>query len=107
MYKQNQMAKTTLKVNQSYEGERIEEKINRIVNNNEPITDGAPIIYTERKDGVQAGFNIRTDRFDVALDAMDIVSKQHLAKREQRAEMKIVRDDETKNDGEAKSTQGT
>ena len=35
-----------------YEGETIEQKVNRIVNNNEPITDGAPIIFTERKDGV-------------------------------------------------------
>ena len=26
-----------------YEGETIEQKVNRIVNNNEPITDGAPL----------------------------------------------------------------
>ena len=33
-----------------YEGETIEQKVNRIVNNNEPITDGAPIIFTDRYD---------------------------------------------------------
>ena len=32
-----------------FEGEQIEEKVRRIVNNNEPITDGAPIIFTEKK----------------------------------------------------------
>ena len=37
---------------QTKEGEYIEEKVRRITENNEPIEDGAPIIYTERKDGV-------------------------------------------------------
>ena len=32
-----------------FEGEQIEAKVRRIVNNNEPITDGAPIIFTEKK----------------------------------------------------------
>ena len=32
-----------------FEGEQLEEKVRRIVNNNEPITDGAPIIFTEKK----------------------------------------------------------
>ena len=39
---------------------QIEEKVRRIVNNNEPITDGAPIIFTEKKDGVLPEYNIRT-----------------------------------------------
>jgi hypothetical protein len=82
MYKQNRTTPTTLKVNQTYEGERIEEKIQRIVNNKEPITDGAPIIYTERKEGVQPQYNIRTDRWEVAIDAMDKVSKSYKAKRD-------------------------
>ena len=34
---------------ETFEGETIETKVNRIVNNGEPIKDGAPIIYTERK----------------------------------------------------------
>ena len=32
-----------------FEGGQIEEKVRRIVDNNEPITDGAPIIFTEKK----------------------------------------------------------
>ena len=76
--------KTTLIVNNSYEGERIEEKIARILNNKEPITDGAPPVYTERSAGVLPETNIRTDRWDVALEAMDKVTKSHRAKREAR-----------------------
>ena len=63
--------RTTLKVNNSVEGEEIEQKIRRIVENKGPIEDGAPIIYTERKDGVIPAYNIRTDKWDITLTAMD------------------------------------
>jgi hypothetical protein len=72
---------TGFNVNNSVEGETIEEKIERVVNNNEPITDGAPIIYTDRRDGVLPAYDIRTDRFEVAIEAMDKVSASQLAKR--------------------------
>ena len=62
------------------EGETIEEKVTRIVENKEPITDGAPIIYTNRDDGIIAAYNIRTDRWDIAQAAMDEVHKQYAAK---------------------------
>lgn len=80
--------KTTLRVNNAYEGETIEQKIFRITNNKEPITDGAPLIYTDRSEGVQPDYNIRTDRFEVAIDAMDKVTKAQQAKREERAKAK-------------------
>jgi len=69
----------------SYNGETIEEKVFRITVNKEPIKDGAPLIYVDKDSGVQAGFNIRTDRFEVAVEAMNKVTKSHLAKREQKA----------------------
>ena len=50
------------------------EKVARVVENKEPIEDGAPIIYTERKDGVIPAYNIRTDKWDIALTAMDQVN---------------------------------
>ena len=52
--------------------------------------------------GCLAGYNIRTDRFELAVDAMDYVSRSKYAQRE--ARMKIVNDEEI--DGEAKSTVG-
>ena len=45
---------------ESYEGETMEAKVQRVVINKEPIEDGAPIIYTEKKDGVLPQYNIRT-----------------------------------------------
>ena len=73
---------STLFVNNSLEGESIETKVCRIVNNGEPISDGAPLIYTEWKDGVKEEYNIRTDRFDIALNAMDYVTASNRAKRD-------------------------
>lgn len=73
---------TLLNVNTSTEGETIEMKVERIVNNNEPIEDTAPMIYTDRMEGVNAGYDIRTDRMDIAIDAMDLASKVATAKRE-------------------------
>lgn len=84
MYNKQTPNKTTLSINKTYYGERIEQKINRIVNNKEPISDGAPLIYTDRKDGVLPQYDIRTDRWEIAMDAMDMVDKSHKAKREMR-----------------------
>nr|DAQ38322.1 MAG TPA: hypothetical protein [Microviridae sp.] len=57
------------------EGERIELKIDRMTQNNEPIGENAPLIYTARKDGVIAAYDIRTDKWDIALDAMEKVNR--------------------------------
>lgn len=65
---------------ETYEGESIEAKMRRVIQNKEPITDGAPIIYTEKKDGVLPQFNIRTDKWDIALEAMDKVQGNRIAK---------------------------
>lgn len=84
MYKYRKAIRTTMKQNIGYSGERLEEKIQRILSNKEPIKDGAPLIYTERKDGIQPAYNIRTDRMEVALDAMDKADKIWKAKRKDR-----------------------
>lgn len=62
-------------------GETIENKVNRIVNNNEPIRDGAPLIYNERSAGISPDCDIRTDRFAVAVEAMTKVQRAKVAKR--------------------------
>lgn len=64
-----------LKSVEIYEGESIETKCARILQNKEPITDTAPIIYTAKEDGVLPAYNIRTDRFDVAMDAYDKIAR--------------------------------
>jgi len=93
MYKKNvKYAKGGFKINNATQGETIEQKVERILDNKEPIKDGAPLIYTDRKDGVQAGYNIRTDRWEVAVEAMDKVAKTKTAQRENRAKMEVVKD---------------
>lgn len=67
----------------AYISETLETRINRIVNNKEPIQDSTPIIYTERKDGVKPEYDIRTDRFEIALDAMDAIARTKTGQREQ------------------------
>ena len=55
-----------------YEAESIEEKVRRIVNECEPIEDGAPIIFQERIDGVKPEFGYRdweTDRKSTRLNS--------------------------------------
>lgn len=88
MYKTKTHSGTKLRINNSMVGERFETKIERITVNKEPITDGAEIIYTDRKEGVIPAYNIRTDRFDVALDAMTVVAKTDIAKRAGKVEEK-------------------
>lgn len=81
-YKIKKQRPTTIRSNKSYQGETIEQKIQRIVSNKEPISDNAPRIYTERKNGVMPEHDIRTDRWEVAVDAMDKVTASMRAKRE-------------------------
>lgn len=92
MYRKNTVHRTSLRVNTSVEGETIEQKVERIVNNKEPITDGAPLLYSERSEGVVAGYDIRTDRWEIAADAMDAVSRDKQAKRDARV-VKMNKDD--------------
>lgn len=110
MYKKIKSSTTLFKVNSSVEGETIETKIERIVNENAPITDGAPIIWTERKDGVLPEYNIKTDRWDLAIDAMDVVAKTSLTKRQdamKERDEKLNPKPEGSENGKAESTQGT
>ena len=51
---------------ESFEGESIEKKVSKLIENKEPITDGAPIIFTEKKDRVLPQYDIRTDKWDIA-----------------------------------------
>lgn len=82
MYKKQRPNKTTINRNESYIGETIEQKVRRLVNNKEPIKDRAAQIYTERKDGVPPETDIRTDRFEYAVDARDKIVRDHIARRD-------------------------
>jgi hypothetical protein len=109
MYKYRNSKKSQLTSVELVEGEPIEHKIERIVSNKEPITDGAPSIFTERKEGVVSAYNIRTDRWEIASNAMDKVSGSIQAKRDAKAsksETKVI-EMKTEKDSGAKPTIGT
>lgn len=88
--------KSSIRVNNSYEGSSIERKVERLVNNKEPIPGDVPLTYTEKRDGVRAEMDIRTDRWEIAADAMDKGYRSDIAKRE--AKMKTDADFAAKRD---------
>lgn len=76
-------ADSTLKTGETYQCDRLELKLRRMQESNEPIDDTVIVqkIYTERKDGVLPAYDIRTDRFDVAIMAMDAANRMRDAQR--------------------------
>lgn len=65
-------------INMVEEGETLIKKIQRILDENEPLTDGAPTIYTPKQAGVRDDCNIRTDKWTLAMNAMDRVNNYKL-----------------------------
>lgn len=63
--------------NLTYQAEPREVKLRKIINGeSNDMEDGVfPTIYTEKKEGVQPEFDIRTDRFEVAIDAIDKINQ--------------------------------
>lgn len=63
--------------NLTYQAEPREVKLRKIINGeSKDMEDGVfPTIYTEKKDGVMPEYDIRTDRFEVALDAIDKINQ--------------------------------
>ena len=92
-----------------YDGESIETKVERVVQNKEPIEDGAEIIYTEKKQGVQPQYDIRTDKWEVAQEAMNLAHSNRIAKSDgslekwQQEQQQQQQKNENKTSGEAKA----
>lgn len=90
-----------------FEGETIEEKVRRVVDNKEPITDGAPMIYTDSRNGVVSAYDIRTDKWDVALMAMDAVARANIAKGRSNATEIDQQNEESITTGDPKGNEST
>ena len=61
----------------TYEAEPREVKLRKIISGEASnMEDGVfPTIYTEKRDGVRPEYDRRTDRFEVAIDAMDKINQ--------------------------------
>ena len=90
MYKKFIIPTTLIQSIDSVEGETIEQKIERITTNKEPISDTTQMIYTERNQGVLPDYDIRTDRFEIAIEAMDRVTKSKLTERQKKYRASMV-----------------
>lgn len=81
--------------NLTYQAEPREVKLRKIINGEASnMEDGVfPTIYTEKKDGVQPEFDIRTDRFEVAIDAIDKINQSAASQiAKSRGETEAVKD---------------
>ena len=72
--------KTNFDINESVEGQSIEEKMRETTMNGQPIESAAPLLYTDKKDGVLPQYDIRTDRWDIALQTTDKITRTQIAK---------------------------
>lgn len=106
MYKIPKYEQTMIDLDNTREGETIEDKVIRLINNKEPIKDGVPIIFTDRAEGVGAGYNIRTDRWEIAVDAMERLQKSKQAKRDELVKPPEAKMEVKKNDGKAEPLRG-
>lgn len=84
MYRPNPKTKTSLKGIVSREGETIERKLERMMKNGADLGETASTIFTDRNDGIIPELDIRSDRHEIAVEAADVMSKQHLTKRDER-----------------------
>lgn len=73
------------------DAESLEEQLRKMVAGEEPIQATARINYTDRKDGVHQEYDIRTDRFELAMMASDRIHATQYAAR--MAEDGFVKDD--------------
>lgn len=77
----------TLRVDATYEAEGLEVKLRRVTETNEPLAGDIPVVYTKKTDGVLPAYDIRTDRFEIAREAMSKVREGEMAKEAQRMDI--------------------
>lgn len=84
-YAQNPMRPSTIRSTTKYVAEPLEKKITRWLNNKDEINDQTvDLIYTERKEGILAAYDIRTDKWELAVEASDKVAQSYHNRREQK-----------------------
>lgn len=81
-------------------GETLIKKCQRILDEGEPLTDGAPIIYTPKQAGVRDDCNVRTDKWTLAMNAMDRVNNYKLNEYLKNGEAEATKTDEGQTKGE-------
>lgn len=70
IYKRKVTDSRLLHINKTYKAESLMMKIRKMLANKEPIEDEIETVYTNKKDGVLPAYDIRTDRWEVAMEAI-------------------------------------
>lgn len=97
MHKPNKREKTSLRVSKIQEGETMEHKMQRMMQQGADVNDVTELIFTERKEGVIPETDVRNEAWDVAVEATDAASRDHLTKRD-------ARHNPPKKDGDGEAT---
>lgn len=72
---------TSKPANETFIGESLEDKLARMLTNKEPIEATEPMAYSGENDGVAPQFNPRTDRWEIAREAMQNVKSMQEAQK--------------------------
>lgn len=76
------LTNSQIKRNNTFEGDNILVTMKRALQGDGDTGEELPTYFTERKAGVLPGFNIRTDRWEVARKATETLQKSETAQRE-------------------------
>lgn len=88
---------------QLYQARSLEKEMEEIITQKKPIENAAPLMYTDKKDGVIEDCDIRTDKWEAMQRAATYVNEQKREYRRAESEGKIV---DGKITGETKSADG-
>lgn len=83
MKRVNKFRGTSIKTNEAYTGEPLYIQLRIATKTKNPIKMDAPIIYTDKKEGVKPQYDIRTDKWEIAQNAMNYVNATEIAKGQQ------------------------
>lgn len=108
MYKIPVKTRTNVEINNSVEGETIEQEITRLINEGAPIENDKMPIYTKPSEGVVYGTDIRGDKWDKAIDInekMNADIDRLRALKQLHKKVKGTEEDEEKTDGKPSEEQ--
>lgn len=83
MRRVNKFRGTSIQTNECYTGEPLYKQLRIATKTKNPIKMDAPIIYTDKKEGVKPQYDIRSDKWEIAQNAMDYVNATAIAKGQQ------------------------
>lgn len=87
---------TSIHQDNTYTAEPLIYKLRRMTETNEPIKPETTIVYTEKAQGVMPAYDIRADKFDIAMEAQDKFQASLEARGEGRADDVMRQENGTK-----------